>query len=168
MFALFIIRFYHFQLQNDIVPIPKSSNPERLKENLDIFDFELSPEDFEKVKALNKSQRSAAFSEWEINIMLFFTGGLFKKRMTNYAICHAELTIVVHKTNCTSQNCLDDVVHQSGKIFNCKKVFYICFEFFLSNFEFCTTREKVANPAAKHQFMGCAEPRWKGYHTKCK
>lgn len=63
MFALFIIRFYHFQLQNDIVPIPKSSNPERLKENLDIFDFELSPEDFEKVKALNKSQRSAAFSE---------------------------------------------------------------------------------------------------------
>lgn len=57
--AQIILRFL---LQCDIIPIPKSSNPERLKENLQIFDFKLSPEDFEKVKSLNKNQRSAAFS----------------------------------------------------------------------------------------------------------
>lgn len=63
LFPLFSMPMnYHFQLQSDIIPIPKSSNPDRLKENLEIFDFELSSEDFEKVKSLNKNQRSAAFA----------------------------------------------------------------------------------------------------------
>ena len=32
-------------LQNGILPLPKSSNIERMKQNLDIFDFEISNED---------------------------------------------------------------------------------------------------------------------------
>jgi diketogulonate reductase-like aldo/keto reductase len=38
--------------QLDIIAIPKSSNPERIKNNVDIFDFELSKDDMEKIKTL--------------------------------------------------------------------------------------------------------------------
>lgn len=42
-------------LQKDVVIIPKSSNPERIKENIDILGFELSSEDMEALKAVNKN-----------------------------------------------------------------------------------------------------------------
>ena len=38
-----------FALQMDIVPLPKSSSIERMKKNMDILDFELEKEDFEKI-----------------------------------------------------------------------------------------------------------------------
>ena len=34
-----------FCLQSNVLPLPKSSSPERMKQNLDIFDFDLSMED---------------------------------------------------------------------------------------------------------------------------
>lgn len=34
-------------LQNDVIPLPKSSNESRMKQNLDIFDFEISNEDMD-------------------------------------------------------------------------------------------------------------------------
>ncbi|WP_432792725.1 aldo/keto reductase [Peptacetobacter hiranonis] len=37
-----------FSLQMDVVPLPKSSSVERMKQNMDI-DFELEKEDFEKI-----------------------------------------------------------------------------------------------------------------------
>jgi len=40
-----------------IVTIPKSITPERIRENLDIFDFELTPEDIAAIDALNTNQR---------------------------------------------------------------------------------------------------------------
>lgn len=43
--------------QNGIITIPKSERPERQKENADIFDFELSSEDMEKIEALNNGNR---------------------------------------------------------------------------------------------------------------
>lgn len=43
--------------QNDIITIPKSVHPERQKENADIFDFELSSEDMEKIEGLNNGNR---------------------------------------------------------------------------------------------------------------
>lgn len=39
--------------QQDIVTIPKSSNPKRLAENLDIFDFHLDEEDMASIKTLD-------------------------------------------------------------------------------------------------------------------
>ena len=33
-----------FHLQRGVLPIPKSSKQDRLKENFDIFDFELTPD----------------------------------------------------------------------------------------------------------------------------
>ncbi|MGM8215829.1 aldo/keto reductase [Bacillaceae bacterium W0354] len=47
-----------WDLQTGVVTIPKSVNPTRIKENANIFDFELSQEDIERLTALNKNERS--------------------------------------------------------------------------------------------------------------
>lgn len=39
-------------LENGVAPIPKSVHADRLKENMDIFDFSLNKEDIDKITAL--------------------------------------------------------------------------------------------------------------------
>lgn len=46
-----------WDLQNKVVTIPKSIKEHRIIENADIFDFELSSDDMEKINALNKNER---------------------------------------------------------------------------------------------------------------
>jgi diketogulonate reductase-like aldo/keto reductase len=46
-----------WDLQMGVVTIPKSITPERIKENSDIFDFELSKEDMDKIATLNTGER---------------------------------------------------------------------------------------------------------------
>lgn len=46
-----------WHLQNKIVIIPKSIRESRIIENSDIFDFELTPEDMNKIDKLNKNKR---------------------------------------------------------------------------------------------------------------
>ncbi|WP_226666526.1 aldo/keto reductase [Metabacillus litoralis] len=46
-----------WDLQNEVVTIPKSVKPHRIKENADIFDFELNQEDMEKINSLNQDKR---------------------------------------------------------------------------------------------------------------
>lgn len=41
-----------WQLQRDTVVIPKSANVDRMKQNIDVFDFELSQEDMDEIKLL--------------------------------------------------------------------------------------------------------------------
>ena len=55
--AQVILRWH---LQNQIIPIPKSVTPTRLKENADIFDFQLSQKDMDEINELNKDQRFGA------------------------------------------------------------------------------------------------------------
>jgi diketogulonate reductase-like aldo/keto reductase len=43
--------------QSDIIAIPKSAKPHRIRENIDIFDFELSDEDMAAIDALNCDRR---------------------------------------------------------------------------------------------------------------
>jgi 2,5-diketo-D-gluconate reductase A len=50
-----VVLRWHIQ-RGDIV-FPKSVRPKRIKENIDIFDFELSDADMEIITALNKNQR---------------------------------------------------------------------------------------------------------------
>lgn len=51
--AQVIIRYF---IEQDIVVLTKSANPARMKENLDVFDFELSGEDKEKIAALDRGE----------------------------------------------------------------------------------------------------------------
>ena len=53
--AQVIIRWH---LQNDLIVIPKSVTPERIKENCEVADFELSVSDMELVNALNRNERT--------------------------------------------------------------------------------------------------------------
>ncbi|BCA85924.1 2,5-diketo-D-gluconic acid reductase [Enterococcus saigonensis] len=62
-------------MQRGIIALAKSVRPERMKENIDIFDFELSKKDFEKIEALDMKE-SAFFDhdapqqvEWFMNRM---------------------------------------------------------------------------------------------------
>lgn len=52
--AQIILRWH---LQNNIIAIPKTSKPERIKENIDIFDFEIEKCDLEKINAINIGER---------------------------------------------------------------------------------------------------------------
>ena len=45
-----------WDLQHDVVTIPKSVNPKRIIENMQIFDFELSQEDMDTLDALDKGK----------------------------------------------------------------------------------------------------------------
>lgn len=46
-------------LQHGLVPLVKSANPVRMRENLNIYDFTLSAEDMEKIDALPKDEAGA-------------------------------------------------------------------------------------------------------------
>ncbi|MGO0062440.1 aldo/keto reductase [Brevibacillus fluminis] len=46
-----------WDLQHEVVTIPKSITPARIAENADIFDFALSAEDMEKLDGLNQNKR---------------------------------------------------------------------------------------------------------------
>lgn len=52
--AQIIIRW---DIQNEIVTIPKSVNEHRIIENADVFDFELSVQEMERLNAINQNQR---------------------------------------------------------------------------------------------------------------
>jgi diketogulonate reductase-like aldo/keto reductase len=47
-----------WDLQHGLVTIPKSADPKRIAENAGLFDFELRPEDMEKLDGLNRNERS--------------------------------------------------------------------------------------------------------------
>lgn len=46
-----------WHIQTGLVAIPKSANPARIKENINIFDFELSQEEVDSITALDKGMR---------------------------------------------------------------------------------------------------------------
>lgn len=46
-----------WHIQRGVVVIPKSTNSDRMKQNLDVFDFELTNEDMEKITALDLGNR---------------------------------------------------------------------------------------------------------------
>jgi len=54
-----------FLLERNIIVIPKSTNIDHIKENLEIFDFKLNKEDFEEIVKLDKK---ALYSGWPENM----------------------------------------------------------------------------------------------------
>jgi len=55
--AQIVIRW---DLEKQVVTIPKSITPERIRQNAEVFDFSLSAEDVEKIDALNEDKRFGA------------------------------------------------------------------------------------------------------------
>lgn len=51
-----VVLRWHVQLGN--IVFPKSATPSRMKENIELFDFELSADDMEAVGALNRDERT--------------------------------------------------------------------------------------------------------------
>jgi methylglyoxal/glyoxal reductase len=49
-----------WELQREVVTIPKSNTPSRILENADVFDFELSAEEMAAINALDQNKRVAA------------------------------------------------------------------------------------------------------------
>ena len=50
-----IILRWHYQ--NGVIPVFRSLNPERQRENIDIFDFELAPTDMQSIDSININSR---------------------------------------------------------------------------------------------------------------
>ena len=44
-------------MQHGVIVIPKSVTPQRIEENINVFDFELTDEQMEQIDSLNKDQR---------------------------------------------------------------------------------------------------------------
>lgn len=60
-----------FLIQRNIVVIPKSTHIERMRENFDVFDFELSAEDMTAIAALDRG-KSLFFSHYDPETVDFF------------------------------------------------------------------------------------------------
>jgi diketogulonate reductase-like aldo/keto reductase len=58
--AQVILRWH---LQNKVIVIPKSITPSRIEENFNVFDFELTQQELEKIDALNQNQRQGSDPE---------------------------------------------------------------------------------------------------------
>ena len=52
---------WHVQL--GLVAVPKSTNPERLRQNLDVFGFELTPAQVEALSGLDRGESAAVDSD---------------------------------------------------------------------------------------------------------
>jgi 2,5-diketo-D-gluconate reductase A len=52
-----------WDIQQGLVPIPRSSNPQRLAQNIDIFDFTLSDADMAAISALDTGEHPRADSD---------------------------------------------------------------------------------------------------------
>lgn len=60
-----IILKWHNQM--GFIVIPGSRNPEHIKDNADIFDFELTPEEMTEIAKLNKNQRYYSATDEQLN-----------------------------------------------------------------------------------------------------
>lgn len=60
--AQVILRWH---IQSGIVPIPKTSKPKRMAENLDVFTWELSPEQMHRIKLLHTGLSASGMDPWE-------------------------------------------------------------------------------------------------------
>jgi len=48
-----------WSLQHSFVPLPKSQNPDLVRSNIDVFDFEMSTEDIERLDQLDRGKDGA-------------------------------------------------------------------------------------------------------------
>ncbi len=72
-----------WDMQRNVVAIPKSTHIERMEQNFDIFDFELSEEDMAKIATLDKKQ-SSFFSHYDPKMVEWFAQMVEQRKNNNY------------------------------------------------------------------------------------
>lgn len=66
-FLNLIVCFWYLQVQREVVVIPKSVNKERIAQNFNIFDFQLSADDMKVVDGLNRNWRAVEIATFKDN-----------------------------------------------------------------------------------------------------
>lgn len=79
-----------FQLDRQLVAIPRSTNKERIKQNINILDFSLTPEEVAELSAFDRNYRLRTPAKWYFHPHFPFE----KKNLTNEEIRH----IIEHST----------------------------------------------------------------------
>lgn len=62
-----------YLIENNVVVIPKSTHKERMIENINVFDFELTEDDKKAIKSLDEEE-SAFFSHYDPQTVEYITG----------------------------------------------------------------------------------------------
>lgn len=62
-----------WHIQEGTIVFPKSTNPKHIQDNIDIFDFELTAEEMERIRALDKGGRffNMSLAEQEEHLSAF-------------------------------------------------------------------------------------------------
>ena len=67
--AQIVLRWH---IQSGFITIPKSCNPQRIKENFEIFDFELTKDEMEQINSLNGKRGRVQYNSWILYFGLWF------------------------------------------------------------------------------------------------
>lgn len=62
-----------WHMQEGLCTVPGSTNPDHIRENIEIFDFELSDEEMEQIRALDKGEEGRYFNINYEQMGRFFT-----------------------------------------------------------------------------------------------
>lgn len=68
------LSFCFFQLKRGIVPIPRSTNFRHIASNVDIFDFQLTPEEVDAILQLNVGDKVYSFDPEPLEAMMSYYG----------------------------------------------------------------------------------------------
>lgn len=71
-----------WNIQRGVVVIPKSTHKERMKENFEVFDFQLSDEDMKKIASLDM-QNSLFFSHYDPSMVEWFAKMVEERKKNN-------------------------------------------------------------------------------------
>lgn len=71
-----------WEIQNDVIVIPKSTHKERMEENFDIFDFELTDEEMSQIDKLD-TNNSLFFSHYDPKMVEWFADIVIQRRTNN-------------------------------------------------------------------------------------
>lgn len=69
--AQIVLRWH---IQNGFITIPKSSKPERIKENIDIFDFELTEDEMKEINNLDGKKGRIQYNYYILKVAFWFWG----------------------------------------------------------------------------------------------